>query len=121
MVYDYYGGKKKIPRISDSLMAAVDKGDAARFNEQEVLNPQGWDLMNFIMDARTGLGRFREFTISNYQLMMELIDKCVKMPVEDILMLPDASSSARGPVRRALKPRRRNRSNGLLARFTRTL
>ena len=45
--------------------------------------------MNFIMDARTGLGRFREFTISNYQLMMELIEKCVQMSVEDILMLPD--------------------------------
>ena len=68
VVYDYYGGKKKLSRISDSLMAAVGKGDAAQFNKDEVLNPQGWDLMNFIMDARTGLGRFREFTISNYQL-----------------------------------------------------
>jgi nanoRNase/pAp phosphatase (c-di-AMP/oligoRNAs hydrolase) len=89
VVYDYYGGKKKLPRISDELMKAVDKGDAAQFNKDEVLNAKGWDLMNFIMDARTGLGRFREFTISNYQLMMELIDKCVQMPVDDILMLPD--------------------------------
>src|ERR1700761_6982780 len=89
VVYDYYGGKKKVPRISDDLMAAVDKGDAAQFNKSEVIDPQGWDLMNFIVDARTGVGRFREFTISNYQLMMELIDKCVQMPVDDILMLPD--------------------------------
>ena len=89
VVYDYYGGKAKMPRIPDDLMEAVDKGDAAQFNKEEVLNAQGWDLMNFLMDARTGLGRFREFTISNYQLMMELIDKCVEMPVEDILMLPD--------------------------------
>jgi nanoRNase/pAp phosphatase (c-di-AMP/oligoRNAs hydrolase) len=89
VVYDYYGGKAKMPRIPDDLMAAVDKGDAAQFNKEEVLNAQGWDLMNFLMDARTGLGRFREFTISNYQLMMELIDKCVEMSVEDILMLPD--------------------------------
>lgn len=89
VVYDFFGGKKKLPRISDSLMAAVDKGDAAQFNKDEVLNPQGWDLMNFIMDARTGLGRFREFTISNYQLMMELIDKCVEIPIDQILMLPD--------------------------------
>ena len=70
-------------------MVAVDKGDSADFNKDEVLNPQGWNLMNFLMDARTGLGRFREFTISNYQLMMELIDKCVEMPIEDILKLPD--------------------------------
>lgn len=89
VVYDYFGGKKKLPSIGDDLMIAVDKGDAAQFNKNEVLNPQGWDLMNFIMDARTGLGRFREFTISNYQLMMELIDKCVEIPIDEILMLPD--------------------------------
>jgi nanoRNase/pAp phosphatase (c-di-AMP/oligoRNAs hydrolase) len=89
VVYDWFGGKKSMPRVPNDLMLAVDKGDAAQFNKDEVLNPQGWDLMNFIMDARTGLGRFREFTISNYQLMMELIDKCVEMPIGDILMLPD--------------------------------
>ena len=89
VVYEYFGGNDKLPRIGDDLMIAVDKGDSANFNKHEVLNPQGWNLMNFIMDARTGLGRFREFTISNYQLMMNLIDKCVEMPVEDILKLPD--------------------------------
>ena len=89
VVYDWFGGKDKMPRIGDDLMIAVDKGDAADFNKDEVLNPQGWNLMNFLMDARTGLGRFREFTISNYQLMMELIDKCVEMPIEEILKLPD--------------------------------
>jgi len=89
VVYDWLGGKDKVPRISDDLMIAVDKGDSADFNKDEVLNPQGWNLMNFLMDARTGLGRFREFTISNYQLIMELIDKCVEMPIEDILQLPD--------------------------------
>lgn len=66
VVYDYYGGKEKFPRISTEMMDAVDKGDAAQFNKDEVLNPTGWVLLNFIMDARTGLGRFREFRISNY-------------------------------------------------------
>lgn len=89
VVYDWFGGTDKVPRISDGLMVAVDKGDSADFNKDEVLNPSGWNLMNFLMDARTGLGRFREFTISNYQLMMELIDKCVEVPIEDILKLPD--------------------------------
>jgi len=89
VVYDWFGGKEKMPRIGDDLMVAVDKGDSADFNKHEILNPQDWNLMNFLMDARTGLGRFREFTISNYQLMMELIDKCVEMPVGEILMLPD--------------------------------
>ena len=89
VVYDYYGGKDALPRISDELMYAVDKGDSADFTLEEILNPDGWVLMNFIMDARTGLGRFHDFRISNYDLMMELIDHCLNMSVEEILELPD--------------------------------
>jgi nanoRNase/pAp phosphatase (c-di-AMP/oligoRNAs hydrolase) len=89
VVYDYYGGAAKLPRISPEMMVAVDKGDSADFTLSEVLEPRGWNLMNFIMDARTGLGRFRSFRISNYQLMMELIDYCLDHPVEDVLALPD--------------------------------
>ncbi|MGB0899318.1 MAG: exopolyphosphatase, partial [Psychrobium sp.] len=63
--------------------------DSAQFNMDEVINPQGWDLLNFIMDARTGLGRFREFRISNYQLMMELIDLCRTSSIEEIMQQPD--------------------------------
>jgi len=70
-------------------MAAVDKGDSANFDQEEISNPQGWDLMNFLMDARTGLGRFHEFTISNYGLMMKLIDCCLDLSVEEIIQLPD--------------------------------
>ena len=89
VVYDYYGGKEKFPTIRDDMMAAVDKADAAQFSEEDILNPQGWELLNFLMDPRTGLGRFREFRISNYQLMMELIDYCATMSVEEILEIPD--------------------------------
>ena len=89
VVYDYYGGAEALPRISAELMEAVDKGDSADFTLDEILHPKGWVLMNFLMDARTGLGRFREFRISNYDLMMELIDACVEHPVEDILAMSD--------------------------------
>ena len=89
VVYDYYGGAARFPRISDEMMEAVDRGDSADFTRDQVLDPKGWDLMNFIMDARTGLGRFREFRISNYQLMMELIDYCRDNPVDRVLALPD--------------------------------
>jgi len=89
VVYDYYGGKEKFTGISDDMMAAVDKGDAAQFNMDEVLEPGGWELLNFLMDARTGLGRFRDFRISNYSLMMDLIDHCKEMTIEDILAHPD--------------------------------
>jgi len=89
VVYDYYGGKEALPRISDELMEAVDKGDSADFTLDEILHPEGWVLMNFLMDARTGLGRFHDFRISNYDLMMELIDYCLDHPVEEVLELPD--------------------------------
>jgi len=89
VVYEYYGGKEAFPRVSDDMMEAVDKGDSAQFSKDEILNPQGWDLLNFIMDSRTGLGRFREFRVSNYQLMMELIDYCRDHSIEEIVNLPD--------------------------------
>lgn len=89
VVWQYYGGHEAFPARWDDMMEAVDKGDAAQFNEDEVLNPEGWVLLNFIMDARTGLGRFRDFRISNYQLMMQLIDYCRNHSIDDILKLPD--------------------------------
>lgn len=89
VVYDYYGGKEGLPGISEELMEAVDKGDSADFTLDEILNPTGWVLMNFLMDARTGLGRFHNFRISNYDLMMELIDYCVNHTVDEVLAIPD--------------------------------
>src|SRR3954452_22691563 len=88
VVYDYYGGAEAFPGIEE-LMEAVDKGDAAQFTLEEILHPDGWVLLNFLMDPRTGLGRFREFRISNYQLMMQLIDVCTAMSIEEILETPD--------------------------------
>ncbi len=89
VVYNHYGGKQRFPRISDAMMDAVDKADSAGFSRDDVLNPQGWELLSFLMDARTGLGRFREFRVSNYQLMMMLIDCCRDLSIEQILALPD--------------------------------
>ena len=89
VVYDYYGGKPRFPRVSDDMMGAVDKADSAGFSRDEVLRPKGWELLSFLMDARTGLGRFRDFRVSNYQLMMMLIDSCRDLSIDEILALPD--------------------------------
>ncbi|WP_348944516.1 exopolyphosphatase [Chitinibacter sp. FCG-7] len=89
VVYDYYGGKERFANISDDMMLAVDKADSAEFTREEILNPSGWVLLNYLMDARTGLGRFRSFTISNYQLMMDLIKYCHNHNIDEILALPD--------------------------------
>src|SRR3954462_2834171 len=89
VVYDHFGGAERFPRISNEMMDAVDTADSAQCTVDEILNPTGWPLLSFLMDPRTGLGRFRDFRISNYQLMMQLIDACTELTVEDILKTPD--------------------------------
>ena len=89
VVYEHFGGTSKFPAAFTEMMLAVDKGDSAQFTRDEILNPKGWVLLNYLMDARTGLGRFRDFRISNYQLMMDLIKYCRDHGIADILALPD--------------------------------
>lgn len=94
VVYKYYGGKERFPRIADDMMTAVDQADSAQYDIDDILTPNGWTLLNFIMDARTGLGRFRDFRVSNYQLMMDLIDYCRNHGIDEILKLPDVAERA---------------------------
>lgn len=89
VVYDHFGGSGAFPAEWNEMMVAVDKADAAQFSRDEILHPSGWVLLNYLMDSRTGLGRFRDFRISNYDLMMELIDYCRKHSIEEIMKLPD--------------------------------
>lgn len=89
VVYAYYGGARTFPSIPQDMMEAVDKADSAHFSRAEILDPTGWVLLNYLMDARTGLGRFRTFRISNYALMMDLIHYCRDHTIQQILALPD--------------------------------
>ncbi len=104
VVYRHYGAEKTFPMISEALMQAVDQADSARYSLDDILYPEGYTLLNNLMDARTGLGRFRNFRIPNYQLMMELIDKVGDHSIEEILQLPDVAERAeifenhRGPA-----------------------
>jgi nanoRNase/pAp phosphatase (c-di-AMP/oligoRNAs hydrolase) len=92
VVYDHFGGAPRFPQVSVELMEAVDRADSAAYGIEDILHPTGWTLLNFLMDSRTGLGRFRQFRISNYDLMMRLIDACNRyQDVEDILALPDVA------------------------------
>jgi nanoRNase/pAp phosphatase (c-di-AMP/oligoRNAs hydrolase) len=89
VVYNHYGAKQAFPRIADQMMEAVDKADSAQYDRTDILDPNGWVLLNYLMDARTGLGRFRDFRISNYALMMDLIEYCRDHSIDEILDLPD--------------------------------
>ena len=87
-VYDYYVKDNDLSMIRQDMILAVDKCDAAQFSKEEILNPKAWILLHFLMDARTGLGRFRDFEISNYNLMLELIDYCHDHGIDDVMLLP---------------------------------
>ena len=88
IIYDYYGGREKLLQF-DEMIQAVDKVDSGKLSRDDILNPTGWVLLGFIMDPRTGLGRFRDFRISNYELMENLIDICAQKSVSEILDIPD--------------------------------
>jgi nanoRNase/pAp phosphatase (c-di-AMP/oligoRNAs hydrolase) len=97
VIYDHYGGVAAFPRIAMELMWAVDQADSADYELDDILNPKDWTLLNFLMDSRTGLGRFRDFRVSNYQLMMLLIDEVLKGEdsIEQILAGPDVQERVR--------------------------
>lgn len=96
VIYRYYVDKKKLDFSHlDALVEAVDKSDTAQFTQDEIENPQGWVLLSFIMDPRTGLGRFHDFRVSNYQLMVDLVDECRTKGIEEILQNPDVAERVR--------------------------
>jgi len=88
VVYEYYGGDEKLGRFAE-MIRYVDKVDSADLTPDEITNPAGWVLLGFIMDPRTGLGRFRDFTISNYDLMKKLASACASKNIEEIMAMPD--------------------------------
>lgn len=89
VIYEYYGGDEKLGTFKE-LLEAADKADSAQFTRDEILNPTRWVLLSFLMDPRTGLGRYHDYRISNYQYMLELIDSLRTMGVDEILALPDS-------------------------------
>ena len=88
IIYEYYGGAERFPQFGE-MMEAVDKVDSGNLTIDEIMNPSGWILVGFLMDPRTGLGRWRQFSISNYQLMEKLLEGCRVMTTDEILALPD--------------------------------
>lgn len=95
VLFDHYGGFERFPLTWEQMMDAVDKADAANFKRDDVLYPEGWTLLSFLMDSRTGFRRFRNFAISNHQLMMDLIDYCRFRNIDEIFMIPDVAERVR--------------------------
>jgi nanoRNase/pAp phosphatase (c-di-AMP/oligoRNAs hydrolase) len=89
VIWDFYGGKNNFPELFLEMMDYVDKCDSGQLTRDEVLQPKGWVLLSFIMDPRTGLGRYKDYRISNYNLMMNMVEWCGSLPIDEILSQPD--------------------------------
>ena len=90
IVYEYYGGVSRLPHLEE-MVNAVDKVDSALLSVEDIVDPQGWILLGFIMDPRTGFGRYKHFSIGNWELMEELMDACRDFGIDELLMLPNVA------------------------------
>lgn len=95
VIYDHYGGVEGFPGVDQAVLEAVDRADSAAFSREEVLDPTGWALINFVLDARTGLGRFRDFRIDNSELLRRMVDEVLVRPAEELLLDHDVSERVR--------------------------
>jgi nanoRNase/pAp phosphatase (c-di-AMP/oligoRNAs hydrolase) len=95
VIWDYYDGENTFGDVFDELMVAVDKSDSGNLNHEDIENPRDWILLSYIMDPRTGLGRYRDYRISNYQLMEDLVEQCRNRSIGEILALPDVMERTR--------------------------
>ncbi|MBQ3642597.1 exopolyphosphatase [bacterium] len=89
IIYEYFGGKSKFSDNLNNLMELVDNADCNILTSEDIINPQGWVLLNYLMDPRTGLGRFNYFRISNYHLMLKLVDLFIDKTMDEIMQDED--------------------------------
>ena len=89
VIWDFYGGHDTFGEHLDSLMEAVDKSDSGNLNAEDIEAPKDWILLSYVMDPRTGLGRYRDYRISNYQLMENCVEWCRSRTPQEILAMPD--------------------------------
>ena len=85
LVYDYY--LEKYPNDPDLLRLAelveqTDRLDAAQLTPEDVENPQGYILLGYTIDSRTGLGSFEGY-------FMKLVEWLKTMSIEEVLQQPE--------------------------------
>ena len=83
VILEYY----KDPKLNrfETLVSETDRMDSARLNENDVLNPQGYILLGYTMDPRSGLGTFKDYFLS-------LMDALRDQSIEQILQMPEVKN-----------------------------
>lgn len=94
VIWDYYGGEKTFGKHFLPILEAVNKADSADLTLFEILDAEDWILLSFIMDPGTGLWRFDDFQIDHQQFMLEMINYCRTMTIDEILRISDVEERA---------------------------
>ncbi len=94
LVYEYYVGDHPELERHAEFLAVVDRMDAAQLTLTDVAYPQGPVLLCFLIDPRTGLGRYRDFRISNKAMTDMMPDLLIEHTVEEVLAHPDVKERA---------------------------
>ena len=92
VIFNYYQSELlslKSNKQIEALVKIADKVDTASFNEEDIIDPQGWIMLAFITDPRSNFGKNRSFMISNLKLMQRLPDLLLKKDIDQILSMPD--------------------------------
>ena len=82
VVYEYYMCAHPWIRKYERLLAETDRLDSGHLDLDDVLDPQGFVLLGFTLDPRTGLGAFREY----FFLLLEAMRT---KPIDEILKMPE--------------------------------
>lgn len=87
LVYEHYlPGHPELVRY-ERLLAETDRLDSAQLTEQDVLSPEGYILLGFTLDSRTGFGNLHDY-------FRRLLPAVRESPVEAVLDLPEVRERA---------------------------
>jgi hypothetical protein len=81
VVYKYYNKPEVFDKYKD-LLEATDKLDSAQLTPDDVASPQGWILLGYTLDPRTGLGpEFQKYFRWLVEYVKEVsLDKILRHP-----------------------------------------
>ncbi len=88
LVYDYYLADNPGFKLHEELVKATDRYDSAQVTIEEAMNPEGYILLGFAMDPRTGLGSFKDY-------FMKLVETFQEGTLEEVLELSEVQERAR--------------------------
>lgn len=94
LVFEYYGGLTTMAEFEE-LVHETDRFDSADLDLDDILDPQGYVLLGFTLDARSGLGRTAEYFMTVRELLAagtataqvlehpEVEERCRRLASED--------------------------------------